>query len=61
MSAMTGSAGGLRSATVSDSADPSCGREPNLHVRALNETLPSQCNRDGMNLTKHIAMLTNTQ
>lgn len=39
MSAMTGSVGGSRSATVSDSADLSCEREPNL--RALNETLPS--------------------
>lgn len=61
MSAMTGSAGGLRSATVSDSADLSCGREPNLRARALNETLPSRCNRDGMNLTEHIVMLTTTQ
>lgn len=52
MSDMTGSAGGSRSATVSDSADLSCGREPNLP--ALNETLPSQCNGDGMNLALQI-------
>lgn len=55
MSAMTGSAGGLRSATVSDSADPSCGREPNLP--ALSETLPSQCNQDGMNLALNMGSL----
>ena len=54
MSAMTGSAGGLRSATVSDSADLSCGRESNPSVPALNETLPSQCNGDGMNLALQV-------
>lgn len=55
MSAMTGSVGGSPSATVSDSADLSCEREPNLP--ALNETVASQCNRDGMNLALRMGNL----